>query len=154
VPTGKDGLLSFLNAFAVDAMHGEAKAMIEAARPVSPAPLSYADRSVGGDDWFEKLPVEHMLTLTSLALENARTEIAKLKQGGRAHIDPMDLDPDTGRPYSNYSSPSLDTSLHDGEMDVDDDCEECGGSGIASGDYTFDAGDGEGEDRPCPACAP
>jgi hypothetical protein len=35
-------------------------------------------------------------------------------------IDPMDIDPDTGRPYSNYSSPSLDTSFHDGEMAVDD----------------------------------
>jgi hypothetical protein len=35
-------------------------------------------------------------------------------------IDPMDIDPDTGRPYSNYSSPALDTSLHDGEMGVDD----------------------------------
>lgn len=35
-------------------------------------------------------------------------------------IDPQDIDPDTGLPYSNYSSPSLDTSFHDGEMDVDD----------------------------------
>jgi hypothetical protein len=35
-------------------------------------------------------------------------------------IDPMDIDPDTGRPYSNYSSPSLDTSFHDHEMDVDE----------------------------------
>ena len=35
-------------------------------------------------------------------------------------IDPQDIDPDTGRPYSNYSSPSLDTSFHDSEMDVDD----------------------------------
>lgn len=35
-------------------------------------------------------------------------------------IDPMDLDPDTGRPYANYSSPSLDTSLHDAEMEVED----------------------------------
>lgn len=35
-------------------------------------------------------------------------------------IDPMDIDPETGRPYSNYSSPSIDTSFHDGEMDVDD----------------------------------
>lgn len=34
-------------------------------------------------------------------------------------FDPMDLDPATGRPYSNYSSPALDTSFHDGEMDVD-----------------------------------
>lgn len=35
-------------------------------------------------------------------------------------IDPMDIDPDTGRPYANYSSPSLDTSFHDAEMDVED----------------------------------
>lgn len=35
-------------------------------------------------------------------------------------IDPMDLDPDTGAPYGNYSSPSLDTSFHDGEMNLDD----------------------------------
>lgn len=36
-------------------------------------------------------------------------------------IDPQDIDPDTGRPYAGYSSPSLDTSFHDHEMDVDDD---------------------------------
>lgn len=35
-------------------------------------------------------------------------------------FDPQDIDPETGRPYSNYSSPSLDTSFHDGEMDIDD----------------------------------
>ena len=35
-------------------------------------------------------------------------------------IDPMNIDPDTNAPYANYSSPSLDTSFHDGEMDVDD----------------------------------
>jgi hypothetical protein len=39
-------------------------------------------------------------------------------------IDPQDIDPDTGRPYSNYSSPSLDTSFHDHEMDVDDEPDE------------------------------
>lgn len=38
-------------------------------------------------------------------------------------IDPQDIDPDTGRPYSNYSSPALDTSFHDREMDVDLDAE-------------------------------
>lgn len=38
-------------------------------------------------------------------------------------IDPMDIDPETGRPYSNYSSSSLDTSFHDGEMDCDDEDE-------------------------------
>ena len=31
-------------------------------------------------------------------------------------IDPQDINPDTGRPYPNYSSPSLDTSFHDHEM--------------------------------------
>jgi hypothetical protein len=35
-------------------------------------------------------------------------------------IDPMDIDPETNRPYAGYSSASLDTSFHDGEMDVDD----------------------------------
>jgi len=35
-------------------------------------------------------------------------------------IDPMDIDPDTGRPYAGYSSPSLDTSFHDREMAGDE----------------------------------
>ena len=35
-------------------------------------------------------------------------------------IDPQDIDPDTGMPYPGYSSPSIDTTLHDIEMDVDD----------------------------------
>lgn len=39
-------------------------------------------------------------------------------------IDPQDIDPDTGRPYPNYSSPSLDTSFHDREMAVDETPEE------------------------------
>lgn len=33
-------------------------------------------------------------------------------------IDPQDIDPDTGRPYPGYSSPSLDTTFHDIEMNV------------------------------------
>ncbi len=42
-------------------------------------------------------------------------------------INPMDLDPDTGRPYSNYSSPSLDTSFADGErVGEDNGCPDCG----------------------------
>lgn len=36
-------------------------------------------------------------------------------------IDPQDIDPDTGQPYEYYSSPSLDTSFHDHEMDVEED---------------------------------
>lgn len=35
-------------------------------------------------------------------------------------IDPRDIDPDTGRPYANYSSPSLDTSFHDDEDEDDE----------------------------------
>lgn len=35
-------------------------------------------------------------------------------------IDPQDIDPETNAPYANYSSPALDTSFHDQEMDVDD----------------------------------
>lgn len=34
-------------------------------------------------------------------------------------VHPNDIDPDTGLPYPNYSSPALDTTLHDIEMDVD-----------------------------------
>lgn len=33
-------------------------------------------------------------------------------------IDPQDIDPETGRPYANYSSPSLDTDFHDHELDI------------------------------------
>lgn len=41
-----------------------------------------------------------------------------------SYIDPQDIDPDTGRPYPGYSSPSLDTTFHDTEMDVDEEEEE------------------------------
>lgn len=37
-------------------------------------------------------------------------------------IDPQDIDPETNRPYAGYSSPALDTSFHDHEMDVEDKC--------------------------------
>ena len=39
-------------------------------------------------------------------------------------IDPQDIDPDTGLPYEGYSSPSLDTTFHDNEMDVDEEIED------------------------------
>lgn len=35
-------------------------------------------------------------------------------------IDPQDIDPETGKPYSNYSSPSIDTFFHDHEMNTND----------------------------------
>jgi hypothetical protein len=50
-------------------------------------------------------------------------------------IDPQDIDPDTGRPYAGYSSPSLDTSFHDAEMDVD-------GEADALGDWQYEVYNG------------
>lgn len=35
-------------------------------------------------------------------------------------IDPRDIDPNTGKPYPNYSSPSLDTSFYDNEADIEE----------------------------------
>ena len=53
----------------------------------------------------------------------------KVDRNGKANpmayfdVNPMDIDPDTNRPYANYSAASLDTSFHDGEMDTDEaDC--------------------------------
>lgn len=40
-------------------------------------------------------------------------------------VHPNDIDPETNRPYAGYSSPALDTSFHDGEMDVEDDPQPC-----------------------------
>lgn len=37
-------------------------------------------------------------------------------------INPQDINPDTGKPYANYSSPSLDTSFHDGEVSFEEEC--------------------------------
>lgn len=55
-------------------------------------------------------------------------------------IDPQDINPDTGAPYGNYSSPSLDTSFHDGEMDDDDSypgpCTNAGGHSWVVSDET------------------
>ena len=36
-------------------------------------------------------------------------------------IDPQDIDPDTGQPYSNYSTPALDDSFYRNEAELDDD---------------------------------
>jgi len=41
-----------------------------------------------------------------------------------------DIDPDTGRPYPGYSSPSLDTSFHDQEMAVEDPFEKFADEGL------------------------
>lgn len=64
-------------------------------------------------------------------------------------IDPMNLDPDTGRPYSNYSSPSLDTSFHDHEMDDDyDDEPPC----TAPGGHSWVISDGDENHCYCEQC--
>jgi len=41
---------------------------------------------------------------------------------------------------------------HGPEVEAEE-CRDCDGTGIESGRITADAGDGEGEDRPCPSCA-
>lgn len=63
------------------------------------------------------------------------------------HINPMDIDPDTGRPYANYSTDSLDTSFHDGEMDDDDDDDRCTACGRISLDCSLNPCEEVIEDR-------
>lgn len=81
VPTDKEGLITYLNSI-IAAQHIEDPDRVvkdvndDIAPERSP---SYAERSVEIDEVFENLPIEHQLTLTALALENARTEIGRLK---------------------------------------------------------------------------
>lgn len=83
VPTDKPGLMAFLNAM-VAVSGDEFETVVERHDP----PISCTDQSVGGDDWFSGIPVEHQLTLTQLALENARSEIGRLKSLERGGIAP------------------------------------------------------------------
>lgn len=78
-------------------------------------------------------------------------------------IHPDHIDPETNRPYADYSSPAIDTSFHDAEMDVDDEpvdvlaaglrawkCPSCGGSKVY-----MQRGVGhpsEGQQIPCKVC--
>jgi hypothetical protein len=77
-------------------------------------------------------------------------------------IDPSDIDPETNAPYAGYSSPALDTSFHDIEMDVEDPetaseialealrkwkCPSCGGRKV----YLNRTRDGA-EELPCEVC--
>jgi hypothetical protein len=76
VPTDKEGLLSFLDSHRVNAMHGEARAMIDAGRiepaePVQERPT----RSLSLEDEWEALPLPLQLHYAALALERARDEI-------------------------------------------------------------------------------
>lgn len=86
VPTDKEGLITYLNSIIAaqhidnpdrvvkdinDDLPGEDTVVAHA--------QSYAERSVEIDEVFGNLAIEHQLTLTALALENARTEIGRLK---------------------------------------------------------------------------
>ncbi len=82
VPTDKPGLMAFLNDLRVV---DPAATEEQPETPVGNG-LSYAEQSVGGDEWFASVPVEHQLTLTQLALENARNEIGRLKSLERGGI--------------------------------------------------------------------
>lgn len=81
-PTKAEEAANFLNQIIADlefeAAIGAPPAVVVEAQ-VEGKPLSYAEQSVGGDDWFLGIPVEHQLTLTQLAHENAVKEIARLK---------------------------------------------------------------------------
>lgn len=80
-------------------------------------------------------------------------------------IDPRDIDPETGAPYAGYSSPALDTSFHDGEMDVDDAPEDqvrallsewkcnCAGGFYLHRGRDLPSARGFGEWRTCVRCA-
>lgn len=74
VETGKEGLLSFLNAHRVNAMHGEARAMI-AVPPPPPAPASTARFSAANVidrmDAFQAIPDPMKLTALEEAIQNA-----------------------------------------------------------------------------------
>jgi hypothetical protein len=104
VPVDKPGLIAYLNQYQIDRdLHHQrveddgthvVKDINEDVHPER-AP-SYTEVSVGGDDWFAGIPVEHQLTLTQNALENARTEIIRLKgaeRGGVAKPADVELDP-------------------------------------------------------------
>lgn len=82
-------------------------------------------------------------------------------------IHPDHIDPQTNRPYADYSSPSLDSSFHDGEMAVDDPpmtaaekmihalrqwkCPSCGGSKVYR--WRPPGMKGEHVERPCKVCS-
>lgn len=83
VPTDKEGLITYLNSIIaaqhIDTPDRVVKDINDDVREFTGNPVSYAERSVAIDETFHGLPIEHQLTLTSLALENARTEIGRLK---------------------------------------------------------------------------
>ena len=86
VPVDKAGLLEFLNSNEVGKRAPESPVErveeVEATvvpLKLAPTPQAYAERSCGGDAWFEGLSLAHQLTLANLALENARNEIGRLK---------------------------------------------------------------------------
>lgn len=88
--TDANSLAAFLNDFGknyVDHAEDAFTMVVERQDPPVEPTISSAERSVQIDEAFENLPVTHQLTLTALALENARAEIGRLKaleRGGMA----------------------------------------------------------------------
>ena len=83
VPTDAKGLIAYLNEL-VEGLSVYRPSPVLAAS--APEPL----HSVAVDEAFEGLPITHQLTLTALALENARAEIVRLTERGSAAVSRYD----------------------------------------------------------------
>lgn len=80
VPTDAKGLIAYLNDL-VEGLFSGGTVPVPATDNVVPL-----HNSVMVDEAFEGLPITHQLTLTALALENARAEIVRLTEGQRGGI--------------------------------------------------------------------
>lgn len=89
VPTDAKGLIAYLNE------------LVEGLSVYTPGTLARAPEPVHTivvDEAFEGLPITHQLTLTALALENARNRIVELEgekhYGARVTLTPSEPEPD------------------------------------------------------------
>jgi len=81
VPTDAKGLIAYLNELV------EGLSVYSPTPPVLAASAPEPLHSVMIDEAFEGLPITHQLTLTALALENARSRIVELETGQRGGFD-------------------------------------------------------------------
>lgn len=83
VPTDAKGLIAYLNELVEGLSVYNPSPAPPALATSTPEPL----HSVMVDEAFEGLPITHQLTLTALALENARSRIVELETGQRGGFD-------------------------------------------------------------------
>lgn len=87
VPTDAKGLIAYLN----ELVEGLSVYTPSPAPPVLAAAAPEPLHSVMVDEAFEGLPITHQLTLTALALENARAEIVRLTEHGLRTSPPVPM---------------------------------------------------------------